>query len=1278
MAKEGFLGIATKKSSPARNSTPSRKSPGKLLFKRFLCGPSPRSKDSVYAETSVEGPIDSNSTSGSPSSAESTTGTRPSTGTHTTGSSTMKALPDSIPVPESPSRGELKQRISDILSSAAMSPDTVGDDLYLAHSASSYSEEDNEPSTPPLAATRNPDNNSYQNMPTPTSMPMSMSMPMKTPGIAIPTPSAKRFDENLTTSLVFPHPMRAITESPSPEVTRHLRLSQSTSESHATNTNNSEEDEEDDAFLPDDFKRNKQIYTWEDVQRYIAEAVEECKYELEDRHQQELEETLETNLREHGSVWKKDAEAEYARLNNLIKEEKAANEQKNAELQRIVESMNVLEAQLSIQTQEKRRLESKVQGLEQKVEEDVSANNRAKDLYINQLHEQIHELQAELEEIKTNQPDSQHLKSIERAKQEAEDKVDELERMVLRTQNQIKTMELNQYNEKSAIDSIRLKYEKEIKELQAANRSANEQVLSLQSKLESMQRNTTNMEELLIIKSENTTLERKIRELQERLDARTAAVDEQSAAHIAQLQDARAQIQSLEEQLEESKRALNESAVSNASDISHDEFISTKAQVETLQSLHDEDLKEKNELKSRLHRMQQEMLVSPRKAGTERKVEIGTLTVEVLPSPSNSLNQSWSKDDAEALLRLRSELEVIRAHRDTLEAQVRQLDTNDSAEKIRRELEGEIQLLKEELDRRTKQFEAEKRTIQADLSVEEIEELTSEVEALKREHATMLEQQRTNLKAEHERVLKASNERFEELRLGFQEEVAHLVETHCKEKETLQVQITQLKQEHETQLDLVKQASMEQSERDIKVLQDKLDRLRIEFEDEKVEIIRTSSRQADELQTKLSIQQQGHDEELGLMRDTIQNLESQIEQLKADAQSQQVASITTQYLQEMQAKYEDDIDALKIQSQEETAKVQCQLEDALREKVDLESRITNLEKQLQTLTDEHKKQIAEAARKAQEEMDKELQELESTIQSMEAGDKALTNQIAKLQAQTKEDKEEYSRRIRKVREDHNKEIDDLLKQLDLVEAEHHEKISKMQQLVTEKETVISALGTQLAEAERKLFAKSEEMDRMSRRVEDLEAELEVAKTEMDVKANEIKRLITERARAAEDEAILREQLCTEAREEMIQRAEEQFEELNSTYKKLKQKFDEAQDKIANLEMEVKAAKKRADQIKKEKESREEDLATEIAHVKAAIATADLNAARKLKQYRLELQQAKESEQELQAKLDEALATSRSVQRTLASVVSEKEKLIEENRDMKAVCEELMEMVEGQK
>lgn len=78
-----------------------------------------------------------------------------------------------------------------------------------------------------------------------------------------------------------------------------------------------------------------------------------------------------------------------------------------------------------------------------------------------------------------------------------------------------------------------------------------------------------------------------------------------------------------------------------------------------------------------------------------------------------------------------------------------------------------------------------------------------------------------------------------------------------------------------------------------------------------------------------------------------------------------------------------------------------------------------------------------------------------------------------------------------------------------------------------------------------------------------------------------------------------------------------------------------------------------------------------------MATVEAGASRKVREIRQELERYRDKEKELSRQLEEALATSRSVQSTLAAVVAEKQKLIAENEEMKGVCEELMTMVEGQ-
>jgi septal ring factor EnvC (AmiA/AmiB activator) len=80
---------------------------------------------------------------------------------------------------------------------------------------------------------------------------------------------------------------------------------------------------------------------------------------------------------------------------------------------------------------------------------------------------------------------------------------------------------------------------------------------------------------------------------------------------------------------------------------------------------------------------------------------------------------------------------------------------------------------------------------------------------------------------------------------------------------------------------------------------------------------------------------------------------------------------------------------------------------------------------------------------------------------------------------------------------------------------------------------------------------------------------------------------------------------------------------------------------------------------------------------AATAASDLNAARKIKQFRTELEETKAIEAELRRKLDEAKTTSQSIQSTFAGIVNEKEKLIQENNELQAVCEDLMAEIEGQ-
>ena len=63
-----------------------------------------------------------------------------------------------------------------------------------------------------------------------------------------------------------------------------------------------------------------------------------------------------------------------------------------------------------------------------------------------------------------------------------------------------------------------------------------------------------------------------------------------------------------------------------------------------------------------------------------------------------------------------------------------------AVQQARQELEAQVQLLKDEMGQQSKEFEASKRSIQENLTVEEIEELAAQVQELKRRHEEEMEE----------------------------------------------------------------------------------------------------------------------------------------------------------------------------------------------------------------------------------------------------------------------------------------------------------------------------------------------------------------------------------------------------------------------------------------------------------------------------------------------------------------------------------------------------------
>jgi hypothetical protein len=356
-------------------------------------------------------------------------------------------------------------------------------------------------------------------------------------------------------------------------------------------------------------------------------------------------------------------------------------------------------------------------------------------------------------------------------------------------------------------------------------------------------------------------------------------------------------------------------------------------------------------------------------------------------------------------------------------------------------------------------------------------------------------------------------------------------------------------------------------------------------------------------------------------------------------------------------KYDSDISAARSISQE--VKEQAEKRD---------NEYDELQKQMTRMQELHKEEIELVKCEAREQimiaMQNEVNALQTELSTAQVDKNNLEMKFSELElrfgetlAKSQTDKLDGDRRVAEIQTRHRKEIDELTAELDLFEAENEENIRKLQESLKDKEAVISAMGSQLAEAESRFSTTIENQQLLHSKIEDLQGDLKKAKEEKAATEQEITKQIILKEKAIEDVA-----------NELTAKAEEQFEERNELYRVLKKKFDEATSKISILERDVRFAKKELDELKKRQEAREADLKDELAQAKASIAKSEANLARAEKNHRAELQLS-------QDELDASKATSQQIQKSLAVVVHEKEKLAAEVVDLKNISEELMAMVE---
>ena len=188
--------------------------------------------------------------------------------------------------------------------------------------------------------------------------------------------------------------------------------------------------------------------------------------------------------------------------------------------------------------------------------------------------------------------------------------------------------------------------------------------------------------------------------------------------------------------------------------------------------------------------------------------------------------------------------------------------------------------------------------------------------------------------------------------------------------------------------------------------------------------------------------------------------------------------------------------------------------------------------------------------------------------------------------------------MRKVRDEHTAQIDEMLSQLDLVEAEHNEHKAAMERALVEKDAIISALGSQLAEAQHQRELLESEIEKATGSLASTEEMLRQSQQVITELEGLLTELRAEHNRAIEEQCRKGQKHSEQVRNETIAAAEVQFQKANEHYMALRQEYDAASRKAGKLEMEVRMLRREAENAKSEAVSKEVALASELAQSKA--------------------------------------------------------------------------------
>ncbi|KAL3941436.1 MAG: hypothetical protein SGBAC_004206 [Bacillariaceae sp.] len=1131
---------------------------------------------------------------------------------------------------------------------------------------------------------------------------------MKTPGMAIPTPHRNQ------NGVAFPHPLSNLQSSmPEEQVSfeQHMSMNGGSVASSIQQTSTHDLNNEDDNVLPPESMVSPQskTYTLQEVQNMILEAEQKIHAEWTERHEQELasfEADVEKSLVEQGKQWKKDAEEEYSRLHRVIQREKQISAQCQDQLNQQSKQIFALETQLDEARQQQQQGQAGSSAAVQQLrhEKDIAENE------VQRLQQTISDMQGrqttqQNEDAGTTPSEDQkalkdEIVRLQSGKDLAERKLQQVNSQLADSRKGRAATQVQLRTAKAEIDALQ-------KQMMDGSVSMPSTIFSEASTPVNNNLTDDLKESIRRLEQENSQLLQQQEILQQQIAAATEAASEAADANnVTKLKKELSQVTKQRDAYEKYVKVLRE-----------------KQAEELEKAIRAEKLK----LQDQYERDNGDGATSAT-FGTNFTGETGFTAV--FAKEELRLREEFEMHKEAMVQVQKDEVDIMKqrlTHLDDLHtkqvelAMLESLKNDENADAIAYLSQQVDFMLESNLLPEGESDYPAPTNVQNKLDVwkaKQQEALTAATKQVVDTQVLPLQQELQSVQNDKDQLemnlLEVRTERDQVVDIQVLPLRSQL-ESLQKERDHLQVDLVALKTERvqveETQVlplqEKLKsvQNDRDQMELDLTIANSERDQLASDLSKAKEE----TEQAKQEAESMEATNKEALEAQLGSLQQDLKSIKGERDRLKKDLEQTQAKMEESAKAMEKLQQGQGLMESTNAELNEKLAEL-CKLQE---EKATAETRVQELENTMKDLESSHSKQVEEVTKESEakleafqnqqktvleaatfrsKELESTLQDTETKMAGMEAkhardlesakllqensgADAGLEEKLAAMESKAEADHADFNRMVKEVRDSHTKEIEELINQLDLVVAEHEEKFKEKDKIIKEKDAVISALGSQLAEAQSRLNALSESSLVLETELESMKRDIADARAEAETSKQDIILLMEDHDKAMQRQAVLREEACEEAREEMIQRAEVRYEEANQLFRNLKKRFDGANGTIADMEGELKVAKKQSDDLKRTQDAQERQLREQLAQAKANIATSDANTARLERQYKGELELALQAKDEMRMQLEETKSTSQQIQSTLAAVVAEKEKLTTEYVEMKAVCEELMAMVE---